>query len=65
MSNDKPLWQKFYEMSPAEVAAEEEDDLRRIEAGEMSEAEALQRAAAWQGCADTQLAEAAVLEKEV
>jgi hypothetical protein len=52
-------------MSPAEVAAEEADDLRRIEAGEMSEAEALQRAAAWQGCADTQLAETAALEKKV
>jgi hypothetical protein len=47
MSNDKPLWQKFYEMSLAEVVAEEEDDLRQIDAGEMSEAEALQRAATW------------------
>jgi hypothetical protein len=63
--NDKPLWQKFYEMSPAEVAAEEEDDLRRIEAGEMSEAEALQRAAAWQGCVDTQLAGGRGAQKKV
>jgi hypothetical protein len=62
MTNDnKPLWQKFYEMSPAEAAAEQEDELRRI--GQMSEAEARERVNAWRRAAEKQLAEAAALER--
>jgi hypothetical protein len=65
MTNDndnKPLWQKFYELSATEAAAEQQHDLRRLEAGEMSEAEACERADAWRRAGEKQLAEAAGLE---
>ena len=54
----KLLWQQFYEMTEEQAKAEQAEDMRRLQSGEMSEDEALERAAAWDRAGQQQRAEA-------
>ncbi len=48
------LWRKLYAMTEAEAQAEQAEDLRRIESGEMSDAEIDERTTAWRRCGEEQ-----------
>jgi hypothetical protein len=50
-------------MTPEQVANEQAADLARLEAGEMSEAEATARAAVWSQAAEYQMRQAEALRK--
>jgi hypothetical protein len=57
----KPLWQRFAKMTVEERAAEFELQVARIESGEMTEAEVLECAAAWQQASEWQIQQGTAL----
>jgi hypothetical protein len=57
----KPLWQRFAEMTFEERGAEYELQAARIESGEMTEAEVLACAAAWQQAGEWQIQQGTAL----
>jgi hypothetical protein len=66
MAEAKPLWLQYYEMSPQEAEAQRARELAAMQSGEMSEDEAMERAAAWrkaQAQPQAREREAASLEK--
>jgi hypothetical protein len=61
----QPLWWRFAQMTPEEAQAEWSLEIARLETGEMSDAEADERAAAWGRAGEWQLAQADILKKEL
>jgi hypothetical protein len=59
----KPLWFRFANMTTEETEAEQAEDLRRCQSGEMSEAEADERIAAWDKAARYCKTQAQLLDK--
>jgi hypothetical protein len=57
------LWRKFYAMTKAEMEAEQAEEFRRLEAGEMSDAELDERVAAWTRAGEMQKREGESLRR--
>jgi hypothetical protein len=62
MTSETPLWRQFYEMSEEEVKAQQAHDIARLESGEMTKTEALERAAAWRQAGEQQIKEGEALQ---